>query len=193
MPTSNSNTPSSSINIGVNKQGKALVDKIDLHFKHHEVAYYESNIISASAELKGGKQYLSVLDDRKFSLYEEENIKVWFDSELYGSIKTLINDFSESDINVNIILSVFDSTSPILLKLLLDAIKELEESQKISGINVKLFVVLYEFDKTESNDKVSVDEVLKSLEEVIVESDSVIREVYYLDDRNVGQVKLNLD
>lgn len=183
----------SSINIGLNKQGKQLVDKIDLHFKNHEPEFYDSKVLSTSIEFNGEKEQLLIIKNREFVVSKKESIKSWFDLELYGGVKNLNSNSSASEINVNIILSVFDSSSLIQLKSLLEAIKELEGIQRISGVDVKLFVMLYNIDSQSRVQDVRIGEVLRSIEQVVTDFDSTVREVYYLDDRNVGQVLLNTD
>ncbi|MGO1751595.1 MAG: C1 family peptidase [Psychroflexus sp.] len=187
--------PSSSINIGINQQGKQLVDRIDLHFKNHERDFYKKYILSASMELKDGNQQLSTIKNRKFSVSNKNNIKAWFDFELYGEINTLRNAVSglaDGVISVNITLSVCDRDSTAQLKFLLDAIKELKENQQISNINVKLFVILYDVQSKGYTQDVPIQEELEFIESIAKEYDFIIRDIYYLDDRNEGRFLLNL-
>ncbi len=187
--------PSSSINIGINQQGKQLVDRIDLHFKNHERDFYKKHILSASMELKEGNHQLSTIKDREFSVSNEDNIKAWFDFELYGEINRLRNVVSglvDGVISVNITLSVCDSDSTAQLKFLLDAIKELKENQQISNINVKLFVILYNVQSKGYTQDVPIQEELELIESIAKEYDFIIRDIYYLDDRNEGRFLLNL-
>jgi len=187
--------PSSSINIGINQQGKQLVDRIDLHYKNHERDFYNNYILSASVESKAESLELSTLKNGRFIISENNSIKAWFDSELYGEInrlKNVVDGLADGGMSVNIILSVCDGNSTSQLKLLLDAIRELKKNQKISGVTVKLFVILYNVENKNDMQDSSIQEELVSLEKITKEYYSIIRDIYYLDDRNSGQIILNL-
>ncbi|RYM34801.1 hypothetical protein ERX46_05350 [Brumimicrobium glaciale] len=185
--------PASSIIIGINKQGKELVSMIDLHLNNHENNFYENFILSSAMELKDSIQSLSIIKDGE--LYQSENVKTWFDSELYGKINRLRNVVDgkvDGDINVNIIISIFDKYSNTQLKVLLEAIKELKEEQQIADVNVKVFVVLYDINRSTNIQEINIHDELLALEQITDEYDSVIRDIYYLDDRNEERVVLNL-
>lgn len=190
--------PSSSINVGINQLGKQLVEKIDVHFKNHEPDFYKSYILSASLELKDTDQQLSIIKEGEFAISHSKDIKAWFDSELYGEINRLRNVVTglvDGEISINIILSICESNSSSQLKLLLDAISELDKAQQVSGISVKLFVILYDVKNIVPIQDSVVQEELKELEKIVTEYDSIISDIYYLDDRNPSRVilKLNLD
>lgn len=187
--------PSSSINIGINRQGKRLVDKINLHYKHHEPDFYKSHILNAAMESDDTGQKLFTLVEDQFVSSSNDDVKMWFDKDLYGEVKrlsNLVNNSVGSSIDVNVILSIFDNQSTSQLKLLLEAIRELGENQ-ISGVDVKLFVILYDLDNTKSTKVLDIQNELVSLKDIAQEYDSILRDIYYIDDRNTSQVILKLN
>ena len=187
--------PSSSINIGINRQGKRLVDKINLHYKNHEPDFYKSHILNAAMESGDIGQKLFTLIEDQFVSSSNDDIKMWFDKDLYGEVKrlsNLVNNSVGSSIDVNIILSICDSESTVQLKLLLEAIRELGVNQ-ISGVDVKLFVILYELDNTKSTKVLDLQNEFISLKEMAQEYDSILKDIYYVDDRNTSQVILKLN
>ncbi|QOW09800.1 hypothetical protein Q73A0000_05165 [Kaistella flava (ex Peng et al. 2021)] len=188
--------PSSSINIGINRQGKRLVDKINLHYKNHEPDFYNNHILNAAMESGDTGHKLFTLSQDQFVPSHNDDTKVWFDVELYGEVRrlsNLINETVGSSIDVNIIFSICDKEATSQLKLLLEAIRILKDSEQISGVDVKLFVILYELDNTKSSNYSGVQQELISITEMTQEYDSILTDIYYLDDRNVGQVILNLN
>lgn len=186
---------SSSINIGINRQGKQLVGKINLHFKNHEPGFCKNRVLNAAMESDDTGQKLFTVVENEFVSSSKSEVKTWFDMDLYGGVKklsSLINSSVGSSIDVNVILSICDNKSTTQLKLLLEAIRELSVNQ-ISGIDVKLFVILYDLDNTNSTRELDMKNELVSLKEIVQDYDSILRDIYYVDDRNSSQVILNLD
>ncbi|WP_338733455.1 C1 family peptidase [Mangrovimonas cancribranchiae] len=186
---------SPSINIGINKQGKILIKRIDKHFKDHEPVFYESFILSSSMELKKDKNKLKVLKQGEFQLSDNDDIKSWFDYELYAEIKNLVglvNDSISDTVIVNIVVSLAEKESVFILNKLLQAIKDLSSNQIISGVDIKLFVITYSLDSNNHNDNFNIKNELKELEKTIPEYSDLIKDIYYIDDRNTDKIILHL-
>ena len=187
---------SPSINIGINNQGKALVEKIDLHFSDQEPEFYKDFILSSTIEIEKDKNVLSKLKNGEFETSNDDNIKSWFDFELYAHIKNLIslvNKSISSTIIVNIIVPLAEQHSTSQLKKLLEAVKELSDSQQISGTDIKIFAIAYSVGEQNYDKNSHIKNELLILEELTSEYDSIINDIYYLDDRSTDKVVLNLD
>lgn len=186
---------SPSINIGINKQGKLLVEKIDTHLKCHEPEFYEDFTLSSSIELKKDENVLSKIIDGEFEVSNDNNLKSWFDFELYANIKNLVSlvNVSVSDrVIVNIIIPLAEEHSVSVLNRLLEAISELNKEQQISGVDIKIFTITYSLDQKDYEKNNHIKNELLLLEKLAKEHD-IISDIYYLDDRNTDKVALNLN
>jgi C1A family cysteine protease len=187
---------SPSINIGINNQGKALVEIIDTHFRCHEPEFYKNFILSSSIELENDKNILSNIKDGEFEISSDNDVKRWFDFELYGNIKNLVSLVNDSFINaviVNIVIPLAEENSVLLLNNLLEAVKELNNDQQISGVEVKIFTIMYSLDQQDYKKNTQIKNELLLLEKLTIEYDTIINDIYYLDDRNTDKITLNLN
>lgn len=180
--------PSNSINIGISQQGKHLVEKIDLHFKNHELSYHRDHLLTSVIEMRNDIQKLSVLKEDDY-FTSKNDLKEWFDDELYGQFKRLGEHLNSID--VNIILSLYDNDSTSQLNSFLEAYDKL--SGQISEVNIRLFIILYDIEGANSNHDLIIPKEFNSLEIIIQRFNPIIKDIYYIDDRNIQQVKLNLN
>ena len=187
---------SPSINIGINNKGKALVEIIDTHFRCHEPRFYKNFILSSSIELENDKNVLSNIRNGEFEISSDNDVKSWFDYELYGNIKnlvSLVNDSISNTVIVNIIIPLAEEDSVLLLNNLLKAVKELNNDEQISGVEIKIFTIMYSLDQQNYEKDTHIKNELLLLEKLTTDYDFLIKDIYYLDDRNTDQVTLHLN
>lgn len=185
-----------SINIGINKQGKLLVKKIDTHFRHHESAFYKNFIMSSSLEFDNDKIIFSKIRNGVFEISSDNNLKSWFDFELYANIKNLVSLVNESindTVIVNIIIPLAEENSVLLLNNLLEIVNELDQDQQISGIEIKIFTIIYSLHQNNHEKNTYIKNELLLFKKATTEYDNLIKDIYYLDDRNTDKVALNLN
>ncbi|WP_159020637.1 C1 family peptidase [Algibacter sp. L3A6] len=187
---------SPSINISINQQGKTLVEKIDNHFCQHEPTFYKNFMISSSIEFENGVNVLSKVKNGEFEISSDDDIKSWFDFELYSDIKnlvSLVNDSISSTIIVNIIVPLEEELSVSQLSKLLGALKELISNQQVDGLDIKIFAITYSLSEQNYDKDAQIKSELLVLEELISEYDYIISDIYYLDDRSSNRIVLNLN
>jgi len=187
---------SPSINIGINSQGKELVEIIDTHFRCHEPKFYKNFILSSSIELENDKNVFSNIRNGEFEISSDNDVKSWFDYELYGNIKNLVglvNDSFNSKVIVNIVIPLAEENSVFILNNLLQAVKELNNDELISGVEFEIFTIMYSLDQQNYEKKTHIKNELLLLEKLITEYDFLIKDIYYLDDRNTDKVALHLN
>ena len=188
--------PIPSINLGINSQGKKLIFSIENHFKLHEPNLHKGLILSSSLERLDDNLCLSIINEGKFIESTKDSIKEWFDFEQYGAIKTLtqeVNDVRLDTVIINIVIPIAEDGSIKLLKEFLDSISQLQDGQRISGLDIKLFTIVYPLEEQSHSFDSTIKEQLRSLQDISNEYDNIIKDIYYFDDRNISQVALNLD
>ena len=187
---------SPSINIGINKQGKSLVERIDTHFMCHESKFYKNFIMSSSIEFEKDENVLSKIRNGVFEISKDNNLKSWFDFELYANIKnlvSLVNNSINDTVIVNIIVPLGEENSVLLLNNLLEIVKELDKDQQISGIEIKIFTITYSLHQKNYEKNTHIKNELLLFKKLTTEYDILIKDIYYLDDRNTDKVALNLN
>jgi hypothetical protein len=187
---------SPSINIGINKQGKSLVERIDTHFMCHESKFYKNFIMSSSIEFEKDENVLSKIRNGVFEISKDNNLKSWFDFELYANIKnlvSLVNNSINDTVIVNIIVPLGEENSVLLLNNLLEIVKELDKDQQISGIEIKIFTITYSLHQKNYEKNIHIRNELLLFKKLTTEYDILIKDIYYLDDRNTDKVALNLN
>lgn len=184
------------INIGLCKQGTALVKSIDHHFSLHEVKLYDS-ILSSSINLKEDTYSFEMSNsDGAFKGTNVETIKVWFENFLYPEINNLgeVSQGSSDHITiVNIVFQIEDTNVVDVLKDLLDSIQELKKSQLVGVLSLRLFVLIHPGNKKNTNLNKEIAKHLETLKTVNEEFDDLLHDIYYIDNQNVDNFHLNLD
>jgi len=181
------------INIGISKNGKDLVHSVDTHFALHEPLIYENLVLSSflispveKGEIKGEESNVSDYD----------GIRSWFENDLYSKINNLegvVNGNAGSRVIVNIIVPIVDTDAIDNYKLLLDVIKELNDRNLVSLLSIRVFSIIYSIDKDRDVVDGDISTKLKEFASVSAGFDSIIHDIYYIDDRNIDATILGLD
>jgi C1A family cysteine protease len=184
-----------SINIGIGNKGKELIQSIDHHFKTHELDLSKA-ILSAGVTSKEDKYCFQHIQNNTFVEYETEHIISWFNSALYPEINNL-SAIADGNVdyltNVNIIVQIEEVHTIDILKELLNAIETLIQRQSVGVLSVRLFTVIHPLHKNSLESQDLIAKQLLELKQVTNNFESLLREVYYIDNQNVDAVHLRLE
>ena len=184
-----------SINIGLGNKGHDLIEYIDNHFGDHESILKELVLSSSLCEYDDTVE-IRINSDGNFKKSEYDDIKQWFEKELYAGINNLNTIRHGGDPNkiiVNIVAPIFNDEETLnSYNNLLTTINELINNELITGISIKVFSVIYSLGTgdIETSDGTNV---LSKFSEITTRFRSIIHDVYYIDDRNIDATILNLD
>lgn len=184
-----------SINIGIGNKGSQLVKNIEQHFKTHEFDLSKA-ILSSSITVKDKKHCFEHIKDGFIVQSDIDSVKSWFNSVLYPEINNLAdvaNGFVDSLSIVNIVVQIEEDHNYNILKELLAAIKTLTQNGYVGVVGVRLFTIIQPLQENNLQSQDKIAQQLSSLEEVSTEFESILSDVYYIDNQNIDAVHLRLD